>query len=91
MPEEYQEIVEEVVSIFDALSNERSPYGGSERDGFVADLEELSPEELASQLRRAEHIVEAFCTAAETINPVTHTALSDARNRLMRARAALEA
>ena len=79
----HEGLVEEIVlDFFTALSTERTPYGGSQRDYIVESLRERSSEELVSQLSRAAKVVEGFCEAAEAIDPVTLVALDDCRNRV---------
>jgi hypothetical protein len=88
---EHERVVEEVVSIFDALDTEASPFGSSQRDYVEEELKALSSEELVGQLRQAAHIVDAFFVAAEMVNPICLAALSDCRNRVRRAHAAIGA
>jgi hypothetical protein len=86
---EHERFVEEVVrGIFDALDASDSLKDGgrgSQREAIEEMLKQLSPEELADQLRAATVIVEGFVEAADGMNWAVLTALSDCRERVREA------
>ena len=86
---EHERVVEEIVrEIFTALDTSDSAEDGgrgSQREAIEEMLKQLSPEELADQLRAATVIVEGFVEAADGMNWAVLTALSDCRERVREA------
>ncbi len=79
-------LVEDIVRIFDRLSEEDSVAAGgfgSERELAVEDLKDLSREELMSKFRRADSLLGTLWSlGAEIDNLPLMVALADARHRL---------
>ena len=86
---EHERVVEDIVrEIFTALDTSDSAEDGgrgSQREAIEEMLKQLSPEELADQLRAATVIVEGFVEAADGMNWAVLTALSDCRERVREA------
>jgi hypothetical protein len=77
-------ILEEVFEL-DTSGSEAEGGFGSEREGVEYDWLKLTPEELVSELDKAENIIDGFASTAEDISPVLLTFLSDAQKRAGRA------
>jgi hypothetical protein len=60
---------------------------GEHREVFPSDLKlHYTPEEIASELRTTEQLLEGFCVAVEEIGPVALLAMNDCRERVRQAR-----
>ena len=73
-----------VRDLFDALGTEE-PEGfsfGSQQSLAIAEMQRMSPEELARDFALAEAVVEGFAIASQGIDGVTMTALDDCRERV---------
>ena len=79
------EILDDVFELDTSGSKAEGGFG-SERDAVEYDWNNLTPEELVSQLKQAEKVIEGFCSVAGDISPVLLTLLSDTQKRAWRAR-----
>ena len=80
-----EEVVREIFTALDTSDSAEEGGRGSQREAIEEMLKQLSPEELADQLRAATVIVEGFDEAAQGMNVVMVTALSDCRERVCEA------